>query len=67
MIVQRRSLYWTKDLNSGSLINDDCIASLRPCPKNAIGANEYANLLGKRVKKDVKSGDMIKKEEVYLS
>ncbi len=67
VVVQRRSLYWSRSLKVGDIITENCVASLRPCPKDSIGANEYANVLGKRVKKDVNCGDMIKRNQIYLS
>ena len=64
VVVQRRSLFWSKDLKTGEVITKKCIKALRPCPKNALKANELDKLIGKIIKKDVKNGDMIKKEEI---
>ena len=63
VIVQRRGIYWAKDLKSGDYITKDCLETLRPCPKDAIGANEFQGLIGKILKKDVHNGDMIKKDD----
>ena len=63
VIVQRRGIYWAKDLKSGDFVTKDCLETLRPCPKDAIGANEFQGVIGKKLKKDVHSGDMMKKDE----
>ena len=67
VVVQRRSLYWSRAFNAGDIITENCVTSLRPCPKDAIGANEYVNILGKRLKKDVNGGDIIKKNQIDFS
>ena len=64
VVVQRRGLYWAKDLKSGAIITQKSLSPLRPCPKEAISANFYNDLIGRKVTTNVISGNMIKKNEI---
>jgi len=64
VVVQRRGLYWAKNLKTGEKITSNCIAPLRPCPKEAISAKFFKDLIGKKIIKEVIHGDMIKKSEI---
>ncbi len=60
VILQRRAIRIKKDLVIGDVIREDDLEFLRPCPKDALPPYELDKTLGKRVTKDIKSGDYIK-------
>jgi N-acetylneuraminate synthase len=60
VILQRRAIRVKKDLVIGDVIREDDLEFLRPCPKDALPPYELDKTLGKRVTKDIKSGDYIK-------
>ncbi len=60
VILQRRAIRIKKDLVIGDVIREDDLEFLRPCPKDALPPYELDKILGKRVTKDIKSGDYIK-------
>tara|TARA_Y100001968_G_scaffold280565_1_gene277193 strand:+ start:62545 stop:63606 length:1062 start_codon:yes stop_codon:yes gene_type:complete len=66
VIVQRRSLYWTKDLTEGQTITRDSLTALRPCPKEAISASELSKLVGFKLRCDIKAGELVNYSQVYL-
>ncbi len=49
-----------KKLVEGSVINEDDLISLRPCPNDAIPPYKLNLLVGKKILKTVLSGDYIK-------
>lgn len=59
-ILQRRSVCAAKDLSSGTIISEDYLSMLRPCPDDAIQPFEVSKLLGRTLLKDIKSGEHIK-------
>ena len=59
IVLQRRSIRSKKDLMIGSLINENDLEFLRPCPKDALPPYELENILGKEIKGIIKSGDCI--------
>lgn len=67
LILQRRCIRAFKDLASGSVITKNCILPLRPCPQDGIAAHKSADLLGKRIKVDIKKGDILRWEDVDLA
>lgn len=66
LIVQRRALYWNKDMKKGDVISSDSIACLRPCPEGAISASFYSEFLDKKLTMDVKSGELVKHFDNYI-
>ena len=60
VVLQRRSIRAKKKLVEGSVINEDDLISLRPCPNDAIPPYKLNLLVGKKILKTVLSGDYIK-------
>ena len=60
VILQRRAIRIKKDFVIGDVIREDDLEFLRPCPKDALPPYELDKILGKRVTKDIKSGDYLK-------
>ena len=58
--LKRRSLFFVKDVKKGSTITDSDIKSLRP--GYGIQPRYYDEVIGKRIKKDVKKGDPLDSE-----
>jgi sialic acid synthase SpsE len=64
VILQRRCVRASENLSSGSVITKNCILPLRPCPPDGIPAHKAHNLFGKRIKIDIKKGDIIRWSDI---
>ncbi len=64
-IVQRRSIRTKMNLIKGTVITEKNVTFLRPCPKNSLHPYQLKNLLGKKIKKNIQEGDIIKLKDVY--
>ena len=60
-LVQRRCICASKDLKSGHVITERDIFPLRPIGYNSFQPFEKNNLLGKKIKNDIKFGDHFSK------
>ena len=60
VVLQRRSIRLTKDLGQGDVINRDCVQVLRPCPKGAIAPYDLNNIISKKLKRSMKSGEHLR-------
>lgn len=63
-VIQRRSLYFTRDINAGSILKKEDLFPLRPIKNNGIPPYELEKLVGKAIIKDVKRDSYIKWEDV---
>jgi|TARA_B110001452_G_scaffold263189_1_gene264284 sialic acid synthase SpsE len=66
VIVQRRAIRAKINILKGQKISKSDIISLRPCPKNSIEPFEQKKILGKKIKKNITKGDLIKWEDLKL-
>ncbi len=53
-MIQRRALYYTKDMNRGTVIKKEDLYPLRPIPKDGIPPYEIDQIIGKELCIDVK-------------
>jgi N-acetylneuraminate synthase len=60
VILQRRAVRASHDLNADHTITEKDLIMLRPCPKEAISPYEFKKVLNKKLKNDIKNGDIIK-------
>lgn len=58
-ILQRRAICAIKDICAGEVIARDHLSMLRPCPREAIPPFLVNELIGKKLRRDVKSGEYI--------
>lgn len=63
-IVQKRSLYLTKDLTPGSRICVDDLIPLRPRSNDGFEPWEEENLIGKTIKKRIEMGSLLARSDV---
>lgn len=63
-IVQRRSLYFSSDINSGSIIKKEDLIPLRPIMSGCIPPYEINKLLGKVLATDVYKDSCVKWEDI---
>lgn len=61
MLVQRRCLRVTKDLNKGHILNKEDIIALRPISEGGFHPYEIDDLIGKNLKTDIESGEHLTK------
>ena len=61
VIVQRRSIWLKKDINSGDELNPAHFEVLRPSPKDSIQPYEISNYIGKKIKNSLKKGQYLRK------
>jgi len=58
--VIRRKIYAKNNINAGDILKSDDIILLRPDSYNAgLDSNHYPNILGKRLKLNIKKGDLL--------
>ena len=62
--VQRRAYYYSKDLNAGSVISEDCIFPLRPVHTGAVLPYEKDKLVGRVLKRTVKADEWVKWKDI---
>lgn len=63
----RRAIYASCDISNGTVINSDMLKILRPSPKGSISPKYFDQVIGKKIKKDIKKGELISKEFVEIS
>jgi sialic acid synthase SpsE len=54
----RRCIVAKNDIKQGSVISEDSITALRPCTEG-ISAHEFFNVIGKKTKRDIKTGEIV--------
>lgn len=60
VIVQRRCVRASHNLEKDVIISDKDLTVLRPCPADGIAPFELENLLGKRLNRNISSGEHLK-------
>ena len=60
VVLQRRAIRVKKDLSVGDIIGEKDLEFLRPCPTDAIPPYELEKVIGKKLIKNIKSGDCLK-------
>jgi len=60
VVLQRRAIRAIRDLKSGEKINKRDLIMLRPCPTEGLSPYEINRVINKKLKNDVKNGDIIK-------
>ncbi len=64
VIVQRRSLRFTKDLQKGHILKKEDLFPLRPIPSDGIPPYELPVIIGKKLNKAVKADEHIRWEDI---
>lgn len=59
-VLQRRSIRLLQDLSAGTELTREHLTVLRPCPVDAISPGMIAQVVGKRLAHDLKSGEYLK-------
>lgn len=62
----RRAIYAACDISKGTVINKDMLMIVRPSPERSIAPKYFKELLGKKIKREIKEGDFLTKEMVDL-
>ncbi len=62
VVLQRRAIRVTTNLKEGDNLKETQIQYQRPCPKDAIHPNDVHKVIGKKLIKDIESGDYIRLE-----
>ena len=59
VIIQRRSIRLNRDLQKNSIISENDLSSLRPCPSGSINPMEIEKVIGKKLKTNKKEGEAL--------
>lgn len=62
----RRAIYAACDISDGTVITKDMLMVVRPSPEGSLAPKYFKELLGKKIKKDIKKGDFFTSEMVDL-
>jgi N-acetylneuraminate synthase/N,N'-diacetyllegionaminate synthase len=62
----RRAIYAACDISKGTVITKDMLMIVRPSPEGSLAPKYLKEVLGKRIKKDIKKGELLTKEMVDL-
>jgi len=62
----RRAIYAACDISEETIITKDMLTIVRPSPEGSLAPKYLKELLGKRIKKNIKKGDFLTKEMVDL-
>jgi sialic acid synthase SpsE len=60
VVLQRRAIRVKKDQKEGDIVYEDDLVFLRPCPNDALPPYELENIINKKLKINVESGDYLK-------
>tara|TARA_A100001035_G_C27777910_1_gene500069 strand:+ start:458 stop:1513 length:1056 start_codon:yes stop_codon:yes gene_type:complete len=63
-VVQRRSIRLRENMMKGETIQMQNLEILRPCPRDALKPSEIELVIGKKLKKNLKKGDAISKNDI---
>ncbi len=64
VVVQRRAVRAATALSAGSCLTPEDVTVLRPCPVDAIPASGLAALAGKRLRKDLPAGEILRWQDL---
>jgi len=64
VVLQRRSIRLRRDLEAGAHIDNQHLIALRPCPTDALSPYRLREILGKKLKCDLKTGDCVRWADV---
>jgi N-acetylneuraminate synthase len=60
VVLQRRAIRMTHDLAAGNLLTNDHLTVLRPCPADGIAPYHLNELMGKKIRRDIKKGEHLR-------
>ncbi len=60
VIIQRRALRAKHDIAADTVLTDDHLEALRPCPEDALPPYRQADVTGKKTNRDIPGGDHIR-------
>jgi len=60
VVLQRRAIRLSVDMVSGSTLTRDNLKMLRPCPEDALSPCDINDIVGKRVRRDMMSGESVR-------
>ena len=63
-VLQRRSLRANKNLSIGHILTRNDFNALRPCPKDAFVLENFNKTIGKKLNRDISTGDYLRKNDV---
>ena len=59
VVLQRRSVRTTRDLAAGTVLDHEALTVLRPCPGDALDPSRLPELLGRRLTRDLLTGECV--------
>lgn len=64
VVVQRRALYYSKNLASGSIIKYEDLIPVRPAKENGIAPYDIEKVIGKKLRIDVLKDQLVRVEDI---
>lgn len=66
-IVQRRALRYAKNLDAGKQVSREDLIALRPCPLDGMDPFNIEDVIGEKLKFDVREDQLVRKNDFELS
>ena len=66
VVLQRRAIRITHDIEQGEVLTREHMVVLRPCPVGALPPYEIANIIGKKLTRSIKAGEHLAWNDIEL-
>lgn len=67
VVLQRRCIRVSRDIEQGEVLSRDDLSMLRPCPADGIPPHEVGNIIGKKLLRSIGSGSHVTRNDVGAS
>jgi len=64
VILQRRSIRLKENLSEGAILTRKCLTVLRPCPEDALAPYEINNIINRKLRRPMKTGEHIRWSDI---
>jgi sialic acid synthase SpsE len=64
VVLQRRGIRLARDVSAGDTLTRDALVVLRPCPRDALPPYNLPDVLGRRINRDLKSGEHLRWQDL---
>lgn len=66
VVIQRRALRAKTDISAGTILTDDHLEALRPCPEDGLAPYRQTEVVGRAATRDIPAGDHLRWTDLNL-